>query len=528
MTANPFDQSIHEQIRIDRLTYRDDPNEIRVFRSYAKGKHVIILTPKQKIILRNLLGNRFCYNVSHQIIAEARDRLDMQRWHCENTAVEKWVQDLYSHAKLKARQNQVHYDALRDGNTAVAVGWDAARKQVQLYREDWWDGERGIFVAYDSLDNPVYAVKDWPDVMAGVELDPSTGYLNYGFGYVQQAVIRRTIWFDDRLERWVSMDGGASFRPYELPEDNGQWPVPWLKRDGSPGRIPIVHFANSTRGAGNYGLSEIDGGAVGFNDQLNDLEWAMTAVGRLTAFQMITGTGIRLKNDPVSGKPQPPEFGPGQFVWSANKDSHFGHIPAGDAKSILDIHQAKLQHLAQMTRTPCHLIGGQWPSGDAILRAEKPAVGKAQEQIALFLPAWVSVAHKAIEMWNRYSTGPLMNEDVETAMISAEFASPERRDPLSMSMIVNNMGDRISAREGLRMMGYDEDRIQMVMDEKDEEDRKKMINAQIGFSRGATGATGIAGESPSIAGTNLPGQPPAPQPVLPPRLQPGENHGANE
>ncbi|MCA1596081.1 MAG: hypothetical protein LC772_06620 [Chloroflexi bacterium] len=525
LSPNPFDQAIHEQIKIDRNTYRDDPFEVKTFRQYAKGKHAIILTPKQKLILRNLLANRFCYNVSHQIIAEARDRLEMERWHCQDEQVENWVNDFYGTARLQARQNQVHYDALRDGNTCVALGWDPNRMQVQMYREDWWDGERGTFVGYDELDNVYYACKDWPDVIKGIELDPTTGYLNYGVGMVNQAVIRRTIWFDDRLERWVSMDGGASWRPFELPGDGG-WPVPWLKRDGTPGRIPIVHFANSTRGAGNYGMSEIDGGAVGYNDQLNDLEWAMSACGRLTAFQMITGTGVKLTPDPRNNnRPTPPEFGPGQFIWSSNKDARFGHIPPGDAKALIQLHDTKLQHLAQMTRTPCHLIGGVWPSGDAILRAEKPAVGKAQEQISIFTDAWVSVAHKAVEVWNRYSSGPLLNEDSQSAMLSCEFANPERRDPLSMSMIVNNMGDRISAREGLRMMGYTADQIEMIMDEKAEEDRQKIEAAQVGFSRGLPGATGV---SPSIAGTGLPGEGQAPQPSLPPKLQPRENVGANE
>lgn len=523
--SSAFDQSIHYQIKVDRNSYRDDPFEVRVFRDYARGKHAIVLTPKQKLILRNLLGNRFCYNVSHQIIAEARDRLTFQRWSCQNKQVEKWAQDFFSTARVQSRQNKVHYDALRDGNTCVALGWDDVRGKVKVYREDWWDGVRGIFVGYDGLDQPVYACKDWPDVVAGVEVDPTTGFLNYSAGMITQSVIRRTIWFDDRLERWISLDGGATFQPFKLKNDPG-WPVPWLKKDGSPGRIPIVHFSNSTRGAGNYGMSEIDGGAVGYNDQLNDLEWSMTACARLTAYQMITASGVKLKKDPKTGQDTPPEFGPGQFIHSPNKDARFGHIPAGDAKALLDIHDAKLQHLAQMTRTPCHLIGGTWPSGDAILRAEKPAVGKAQEQIETFTTAWVEVAHKAVEMWNRFGSGPTLDEDEKTAMITAEFANPERRDPLSMSMIVNNLGDRISAREGLRMMGYDEDRIQAIMDEKDEEDRKAALNAQIGFSRGT--ALGTAAPSGSLTGTTLPGEGADPQPTLPPRLPQHENMGQNQ
>ena len=104
-----------------------------------------------------------------------------------------------------------------------------------------------------------------------------------------------------------------------------------------------------------------------------------------------------------------------------------------------------------MTRTPLHSItGGDWPSGEALLRSELPAINKARAQIKKLGSAWVEVAHRATEIANVFAnTG--MDED---AVISAVFAKPDQSSQLSMAAVVQTIAPYISADARLRLLDF--------------------------------------------------------------------------
>jgi hypothetical protein len=81
--ATQADVDLHQYINDQRLAFEETP-EIPKYRAYANGKHSVTLTHKQKDILRNLLGNKFCDNVCHQIISEAGNRITFIRWECSD------------------------------------------------------------------------------------------------------------------------------------------------------------------------------------------------------------------------------------------------------------------------------------------------------------------------------------------------------------------------------------------------------------------------------------------------------------
>lgn len=469
--------TIHERIQRDRKKHFSDNDLLEKYKDYAAGKHVFVLTDKQKDLLRGVLGREFSDNVCHQIIAEAADRLHFLRWDCEDSTVADFLSDLYTTARLSDRHGEVHYDCLRDGNHAIAVNWDNDRQIVRVFREPWWDGKTGVFISYDDNDEPAYAVREWVN---------------------DEGNRRRAVWFEDRLERYISRDGGGTWEEYLLPEDDGRWPVPWVKRNGDPLHIPYVHFPNAGRGSQNYGMSELSGGVLGFQDQLNDLQYAMSAAGRLTAFQMIWMTGVKMKTDPKTGEEEAPNVGAGQVLHSPSSESRFGAIPAGDMSQLIRLYETKLKRVAQMTRTPFHMIsGGDWPSGEALLRAEQPAVGKATRQIQKLASCWTAVGHKAVEVWNTFSTGQQLNEDVKSAMVKAVFEPPERRDILSKSAVVNNLGEVVSLQEKLRLMGYTPEQVDKIMEERAEEQRQALAAMQEGFDRGTSPGTNLPGTGPS-------------------------------
>jgi hypothetical protein len=478
-------QLIHQAIARDRANYLPDGEKVSLYRDYVDGKHLLQLTEHMQAVLEGLLGHKFCENLAKKVVAEGRDRLRFEGWACENAAVKKWLDDLFSTARIKERQGKIHFDTLRDGNHAVAVNWDNTAQAVRIYREPWWDGTEGVFIGYNAVDEPVYAVKDWvvPNVNG-------------------TSTLRRIIYFDDRFERWISADNGATWAPFILPEDNGVWPIPWVKTDGTPLHIPYVHFKDAGQGEDVYGTSELAGGLLGLIDQVQDIHYALSGAARLNGFPIVTIAGIQLPLKAGSETEyEEPKAAAGMILHSTNPDTKFGILQPGSPEGLKMVREVKLQAISVSARVPLHVItGGDWPSGEALMRAEQPAVGKAETQVDTFEQCWVSVAHKATEVWNRFGNGPKLIEDVKVAMIGANFAPTERRDPLSKSVIVNNLGDHISNREALKLMGYDDADADRIIKEKQDEGKAAAENQALLFSRGVGRGTELPGRGETGAG----------------------------
>jgi len=488
------DIGIHRYLERDRSDHTDETESVSSYRDYVSGKILPQISEEEKEILQRVLQRKFSDNICKQIVAEAESRITFRAWTCENKQVADFLNQLYTTARIEDRQGETHFDSLRDGNHAVAVAWDNVRKRVRLYREPWWDGTSGVFIGYDDNDDVLYAVKEW-----------RLG--EYG------ETIRRNIWFDDRLERWISANEGKDWEPHRLPMPGATaavpeetvfepWPLKRVKKDGSPLHIPIIHFPNSGEGWANYGTSELASGILGFQDQLNDLQLALVVAIKMTAFQMVWGTGIS-RIDPTTGEKVDITVGPGQFISSPNPDARFGAIGSGDISQMLLGYDKKLSRAAQVSRTPIYAItGGQWPSGEALLQANQPAIGKATRQIKKYTTCWVQVAHRAVELQNAYGTGApsALAEDTDEALIHADFSPPERRDLSSRAAIAKMVEGIVSRAEQLRILGYSQDEIDRILEEKETEDEADAQRSFEAFSRGTGPGTELPGRGAGSTG----------------------------
>jgi hypothetical protein len=524
--------TIHEQIDNDRGRRKKYWSKIPTYRLYAAGEQQFKLPPKIKEILEGLTEHEFQDNVCGQIIAEARDRCTFEGWAVsgpkedkdpseeppkppvipgvpnppppkvvpspESQAadkVEQFLSDLYATCNVDRRSGEVHYDAFRDADTFVCLEWDAGEKREDMRRDQAWDGNSGTYMAYGDNDRPKYAVRQWVED-------------------TEEKWWRKNIYWPDRIERYVSKDMGTSWQRNPLPikDEFGKqvgveaWPVPWLDDEGQPMGIPVIHFLNSGKGELLYGTSELAGGVLGAQDHLTSMQYDMAGGSRMTAFQIYTAVGVALNTKLNVGAGE---------LWIADKpDAAFGVLPPGDMSQIISVYMLKLQRLSQMTRTPYHIItGGDWPSGEALMRAEQPAIGKAESQIKRLKDCWVQVAHMAIKIHNRFGSGPKLATDPKVARITARFASPDRRDPLSRSAIVANIREDVSPQERLRIMGYPPDRVNAIMEEMDAHAEKGMERTADAMARGL-GPGGLPGRGPGGTGgpPPKPGQPPAPGP----------------
>lgn len=454
--------TIHDRIKEDRdnrivqngFTWSD----IRLFRDYANGKQKIVLTPKQMELLKNIDTVRFCDNVCSQILLESTGRVQFYGWDCKNKAVKEWLDDLYKLAKIEGRQGDFQHRTFRDGNFALSVSWDNVKQKIRIIREDWWDGLTGVYLHYGDDGEVEYAVKEWRQK-------------KYETGGVVVDQIRRTVYFEDRIERYINptaSQGTEGWIQYSLPEDEGIWPVNWVDENGDGLGIPFIHFLDNAKTYGDYGVSELDGGIIGFQDQLNDAQLSIAITIRLTGGQQYYATGVKPKKKDGSDEFVPVKVEPGAMHTTPNENAKFGVLPAGDIDKQIAGYKLKLQRVSQISATPLHQItGGDWPSGEALLRAEMPAVNKAWRQIFRLATSYIELATTAIRIFNAFKpySVPAINTDIEDGIIEAKFADPEKRDAISRSIIVHNLAANISKKEAMRIMNYSEEKVNEIYDE---------------------------------------------------------------
>ncbi len=449
-------KDIHDFIRHyrDEVVHPVRSLDVVTFRKYTAGEHAITLTEKQKDILAGLvglLGHEYCDNICGQIVSEVAGRLQFLKWESADAPVKAYLDLLFESAGLKNLSTRVHYDMSRDGNVGVSLSFDTVKNRVRLYRELWWDGDSGVFVFYspEYPDQIEMAVKEW------------TVHEINGTKYK-----RRTIWLSGEVQRWIDKGGtGEGWEEYkgEGADRSEMWPLRWVQKSGDPLSIPFVHFPNAGNTTDEFGLSELSGGFVGSQDQINDLQMTISSAARFTGYQMYTITGMKYEIDEATGQPKEIQVGPGAVLKSTSKDTSFGALPAGDLSQLISAYEHKLTTIARNARIPLHRLGqGNPPSGEALLRAEGPAIAKAERQVYVLKDRWADLGDKIIELerrWGSLAGTTLGTESGGAQPVSAIMEEPDRRDKVAKSVIVNNLAGRLSIRESLRMMEYSEEEV---------------------------------------------------------------------
>lgn len=481
----PVSTSIHDRIQEERDLALPEATQLKYFRNYARGKQKATLTGYQMYVLRGLLTHKFCDNVCKKVLSELRNRLKLARFDVADAGVLEFIRDFWVKNKVPRMASSVHWAALRDGNTAIGLSYT---DRVILTRERWWNGRYGFFVAYDDNDEPTYAVRDWKT----------------------KDDTFRTIWFADHIERY-NQSGKSGWKKRTLPGDPASgWPQ-WVDKSGQPLGIPFVHFANlqvPNDGTGNdgsdepdahYGLSELDGGLLGLQDEINDVHRDATSSGRFAGFPMMKGTGITAPKNPdgsdgsVKFKPEP-----GAFFTDTSKDANFDMIQPGSLVELERLLTIKLQAVSRLSGMPMHIITGDWPSGEALLRSEMPMIDKVETIGTAFGPAWSTTAFKAVRIQNTFGGGQLS----EDALITAVFEAASKRDPLTQAIVAEKRAPFVSVKETLRTLGYSNQEAENIIQEMIKEIADGVPRPQLGQSQAAT-------TRPSDAGGGAPNPTPA-------------------
>lgn len=433
-----------DEIAKERAKHTDE--KVKLYRRYAEGSHPLNLTETQKEIIRGLISNEFCDNVAELIVSSAADRLNFLRFECPQENAKARLDSIYTALNLQSIQSDLHYQALLDGNAALMISWDVVRSRPQVTVEPWWDGSEGVYIAYDKLRNPIYAVKQWVET-------------------TEPPMSRRNIYYPTRIEKYQ--------------RTTAEWVLietaPTIDSTGLGIGIPVIHFPNSARSTKVYGRSELSGGVTGFQDQINDCQYAISAAGQFAGYKIYTATGIAVE-DKLTVKP-------GTMLSSQSKEASFGSLDGGDISALLELYMHKVSSVCRMTKTPSHFITGKWPSGEALSRAEQPAVDKANRQKARFEALWAEIGYWFLKLESLY--GPTNYElDAEKNPITAVMSPTSNNDPMALANEVGTLLPYISNMEALRKLGYSDVDAARILKEKQAEERQKADISAAAFNAG--------------------------------------------
>lgn len=449
-------------------------SDVRRYRDYYRGRQRGTLNADQVRILAAVLGNKFSDNLLRKIVNEHANRLRPARYDVEDNVAKDFLYMEWIKNQLPSLFSQVFVSTLRDANSAVMLSWQADARDdewggyVGIYRERWWDGTEGVFVAYDDYGRPEFAVKEWS---------------------TRDRLLRRTVYYPGEIQRLVRREGG--WVSYVLPEDEGisrDGIVPWMKRNGDALGIPVVHFPNGSDDDTHYGASILSGGPLAFQDQINAIQHDMTAAAMLNGSPQTWSKGFEL---PLSdtGERIMPRTGPGAHHHTPEDTAAWGNLEPGSLAELRSAYETKRAALCLVTDTPLHTITGVWPSGEAIFRAEMATTQAARTRAEVLGPRGASMAHRATEIYNAYGTGPEIDE---TSPISLLFEPPEQPDEMTRWDVAAKASNYVSDREVLRLAGYSPDRIEEIMDEKEAEARVAVEAQMAAFDRGPALLPGAA------------------------------------
>jgi len=232
---------------------------------------------------------------------------------------------------------------------------------------------------------------------------------------------RLNLYYPDRVEKYDW--NGVDWRPTRDVGDSG-WPIPWVRPDGTPRGIPVIHFRNT------FDMRPESWDAIPLQRSINKALIDLMATGDLTAFRIYTAFGFIPTSD---GQPLKQDgsnaarLGPAQIIGSPKSptEAAFNAIDGADVTPIIGQLEALIGWLAVVTSTPkSRLTFGRQVAAEGTLQEMNEGLfAKCRKRQFMFDRAWVKCFEMARMLANDYGSAGL---DEETAFTPAWEAIQSR------------------------------------------------------------------------------------------------------
>ena len=427
---------------------------IRTLREYFDGQHPTFLTERMEEFLALKAKDskhQFSHNLCRLVVEAVVERLAVTGFAPKAAQGENTVSPLATASaewweanRMDAGEDDLYEAALRDAVSFLIVDWDAAEMRPRWSINYAFDGTQGVKVHRDAdTDRILFASKRWQ-----VQDDAMLA---------RSGRTRLTLYWPDRVEKWISAQGQASGRwsdlgwePYETPDE--PWPIPWLDASGVALGMPVIAFENP-------GGSEI-GDVIPLQDMLNKSDLDLIAASDAAGFRILWASGLKAQIDPATGKEMAITIGPSNLVRMGDPQARMGAIEPADLEKLINGSKYWVESIAGVSRTPQYLFqahGGDQPSGESLKNQREGLTDKVARRQKVFGNAWEDAIYLSARLWNLYRTA----DAVEIERLSTLWAPADRRDGkevLEEAQIKSGLG--VPDEQIWAELGYDQAQIQ--------------------------------------------------------------------
>jgi hypothetical protein len=442
-TINPDIEAAVNKLKIQATAYDKASN-------YYDGTHELRFASEK---FKNTFGSlfkEFALNLCPAVVDAVKDKLVINGFRVEEGSptapVDAWK--IWQDNSMTNRAGEVHTEAVKNGDAYVIV-WPNKEGEVTIYPNE----ARSCAVFYDE-ETPgkiMWAAKYWT---------------------TKEKLIRLNLYYPDRTEKYIS---GKKSENGSLPEakdfqqfsTDGNFNVP-----NPYGIVPVFHFANNGR-LGSYGQSELKS-AIPVQDALNKSVLDMLVAMEFQSYRQRWATGIEVEYG-EDGQPIPPFKAGVDHLWLTESDTaKFGDFESAGLEPFLKVKDSFRIDLACVTGTPIYYFiqtEGDFPSGEALKKAETRFVKKVGNRQGMFGEVWEKVIAFALKIEKR-------GEDVRL-FVDWEDPSPiSEKEKLENIVIKKELG--LDDYQALIEAGYGEADIKKILDRK-AADRERLIK---GFNAG--------------------------------------------
>lgn len=435
----------------------EEEDAIYEIREWYQGRHFKdALAERQEFIspiVYKMLSRYPFVNLVKTSVKVLNERLKIVSITSENQEKAELLSKWWRELEMDSWQGFIYESALRDKACVLIVGWDGEKKRPTMVKNELWDGYNGhCRIIYDTNDNILFISKRWDESDAIGNL---TGR------------IRITVYFPDRIERYVVDDGEITPRLMTIEEVQAESPSvtenpqPWVDSMGEPLGLAAIVFEN--RGY----VSECED-AMTIQAALNDAVLDFHSNLRYHGIPTIVFQKVQFRVDPITGKPEKPKWGPGKAIV----------VDDGDVKRIEPTNSITLYNgsikpwiemLAHQKRWPMHVFHQAPPSGETLRQMESALVSQCDDKKLNFSDSWQKVFDLCFKLY-REDTGIDFTQDRLYIRWDSSLGLNDAYD-MNVLKTKKEVADLPQA-VVLEELGYSKDRIEQIIDMRDDEKQR--------------------------------------------------------
>lgn len=360
----------------------------KLARDYYKGKHRLIFNSEKFNNAFAGLFQAFADNTCPAICETLKDRLKLDGFTLpKDSAIEKDISEIWRRNRMQVRANQVHLDAIIEGDCYLIV-WPSIKNSSPIFYPN-----RGNTVVIDYDDEEpgliVKAAKTWTVKADGKQ--------------------RLTLYYPDRIEKYVTAskvqgglpDNANSFLEFETAGE--AWPLP-----NPYDKVPVFHFGNRAS-IGDQGTTELSE-VIPLQDALNKSIGDMLVNSEFYGIPQRYATGVDIGLSAQEAKKAYQLIAGG--LWATDKtDAKFGSFPAGDIDKHIMVIENFRKEIARAGRTPLHYFDSsvRAPSGEALKTLEAPLLAKVMDRQETWGPVWSDAMRFALQIMGKGDHEPEPN-----------------------------------------------------------------------------------------------------------------------